>query len=451
MNTRWTLLRLFSLTLLQLLHCQAFATSRGLPEQRSLLLTSSAPISTDEQFAPTQKIMSQQTWKASLQEKKLLLQAFVSPSKLKWALFLAAWLGFPQPSLNLEQDVLPLARQWANNTDDTSSNLPLKGVTVVLTGAASGIGLGLTQQLIKLGATVIALDRSMEKLMALQQQHTGVVPVKVQLDDLESVKEASQEIQQKYDSIDILINCAGTNYFMAGNTSTTTQNIDVSFGVNYLSHFLLTEQMLPLLMKSKFNPTILQISSSFHWAVDGSELVVDDQHKMPTAAKPKGRATIFFKTQRAYANSKLAQLMHARAVQRRHPSIVVRSVCPGWVSTPILGPAVQKIVLSPFGFRSNGFGLKSALYAIFQPPGQDFFTNTGISGLIHCIPKFVWAPLSYTLRLRDLVATIYATMMLQTQRFAPFIKARRSSPESYNEERQEALYNWSYETVKSFL
>jgi len=62
----------------------------------------------------------------------------------------------------------------------------------------------------------------------------------------------------------------------------------VAFGVNYLSHFLLTEKLLPLLSKSdQDSPRIIQMSSSFHWLSDGSDLVAssgdDTTISSPTA------------------------------------------------------------------------------------------------------------------------------------------------------------------------
>ena len=56
------------------------------------------------------------------------------------------------------------------------------------------------------------------------------------------------------------------------------------FSVNYLSHFLLTEKLLPLMEKSSEHPKILQISSTFHYGVDGSDL----GGAAPVASQPGG-------------------------------------------------------------------------------------------------------------------------------------------------------------------
>ena len=379
----------------------------------------------------------------------------MSFSRFKWiALFLAIWFGYPKPGLKYEQDIVPIAKLWAKSS---SNDAPLKGVKVALTGPTSGIGLGLVKQLTNLGATIIALGRSPEKLQALKEQFPGkdIVPIQVQLSDLESVKNATKEMEQKYDSIDVLINNAGTNYIAEGSLSpTTAQNMDLPFCVNYLSHFLLSERMIPLLARSKFHPTIVQISSSYHWAVDGSELVVNEKHKIPLAAQPKGRRGIVFKTQRAYANSKLAQIMHARSLQRRRPNMRVKSICPTFVSTPIVGPTVQKFLLEPFAFESDGYGIKSALTAIFDlQENGDFVTNSGVLNTIaNLLPRWFYSSWAYKLRIRDILASLIGLILLQTQRFFfASIRPRRTSPEAENETTQEALYQWSYETVKPYL
>lgn len=329
---------------------------------------------------------------------------------------------------------------------------------VALTGPTSGIGLDLVKQLTNLGATVIALGRSAEKLQALQEQFPGkdIVPIRVQLSDLESVKSASQKIQQKYDSIDVLINNAGTNYIAEGSmSSTTSQNIDMSFGVNYLSHFLLSEQLIPLLASSKFHhPTIIQISSSYHWAVDGSDLAITEKQRIPLAAQLKHRNGIVTKTQRAYANSKLAQIMHARALQRRHPHVRIKSICPTFVSTPTIGTTAQKLLLHPFSFPADGYGIKSALMAIFDLQEEgDFVTNSGVlNAIVQILPRWFYSSWAYKLRIRDFLSSIIGFIILQTQRFCLVsIRSRRTSPEADNKDAQEALYQWSYETVKPYL
>lgn len=407
------------------------------------------------------------------------------------------FLAYPQPDLKLEQDILPLARKYAssnnnnNNSKSTTASatatadLPLKDVRVVITGATGGIGLGLVEQFSAMGATVIALGRSPSKLKALKEvQFPGaditIVPIEVQLTDLESVKTAAEQIASQFDRIDILINNAGIHYAGTGTSvgsgatsdhPTTPQGLDLSWGVNYMSHFLLTEKLLEQLKASPYQPTVIQISSTFHFAVDGSELMAttttNDKNDNkntgnPLASIPGLFTKGIFGPQRAYANSKLAQILHARALARRHPEwLSVKSICPCWVGTGIAGSNnVVEWVLGRTAYPNNGFGIKSALMAALDnndndnsnKTNNDFYTNSeSTTWALRFLPTLFYSSWSYSYRLRDAIAMAYGGVMWTFQRFFTKVEARTSSPESYDEALQESLYHWSYETVKPFL
>ena len=155
---------------------------------------------------------------------------------------------------------------------------PLEGTTILITGASDGLGLSLTRALSKLGGTVLALGRSPAKLERLRQEIPTVQTLEVDLTNLEAVSRLADQIlnSSTIDRIDILINNAGMH--AAFNLFGTDSNVgedpayDRVFVVNYLSHFLLTEKLAPLLSASP-RPVVVQTSSSFHWAVDGSDLV----------------------------------------------------------------------------------------------------------------------------------------------------------------------------------
>lgn len=406
----------------------------------------------------------------------------------------ASWfLAYPQPDLNLEEDILPLARAYASVTD-SSSMTPLEGVRVVITGATGGIGLGLVERFVQMGATIIALGRSPQKLQALVDQFSSsnkIVPIQVQLTDLASVQKAANEIASQFDQIDILINNAGIHYQNIlqpqnnnnnnnGTPPTTPQGWDMSWGVNYMSHFLLTEKLLPLLKQSNHQPTVIQISSSFHWAVDGSDLATtttnqsnhnNNTMKNPRAAIPgvftKGGGGMFG-SQRAYANSKLAQILHARALQRRHPDVVVKSICPCWVSTGIAGEFVGFFLLRA-AYPHNGYGIKSALTAALdnnrtvvitqsleestsESLEADFYTNSPSTAWGNIVfPRVFYEPWFYQYRLRDAITMAFGGVLWTVQRFLAKVEARQSSPEAYQKDLQESLYDWSYRAVQPFL
>lgn len=84
----------------------------------------------------------------------------------------------------------------------------------------------------------------------------------------------------------------------------------------------------------------------------------------------KGGSHGFFvyRSQGQNANSKLAQILHARAITRRYPTVRAVSACPTWVGTQI-GAKHGTLMHSLFerlAFPMDGFGLSSILHAIFD-------------------------------------------------------------------------------------
>ena len=320
-----------------------------------------------------------------------------------FVVLLAIFIQHPQPELSGE---LPALAGQAVGASSFPTGKPLDGINIAITGPTSGIGNGLARYLHGLGATIIAIGRSPSKLQALQTELDGdadngskkrrVETFVADLTDLSSVARAAGEIASRFDSISYLINNAGlhyTNDLILGfrRKYATQQGYDVAFGVNYLSPFLLTEKLLPLLSKSdQDSPRIVQMSSSFHWLSDGSDLVVSsgDNTTISPPRASDGDAKSFFHRERSYANSKLAQIMHGRSLSRKlkqdGSKVRVVSVCPGWVATNVAGSSgFRKMLLQTIAYPNDGFGLASTLYAMFLPDAgadetKDFFVNSAV-------------------------------------------------------------------------
>lgn len=248
--------------------------------------------------------------------------SFLGVSAVLVALLGALIAVAPRPELDWEGFFLPMATRYAKSLDlqiddeRAFSTSPLHGVRMVVTGATSGIGLGLTRRLHQLGATVVAIGRSPSKLKRLQDELPGVDTVLADFEDLDSIARASKEIMGKYDRIDVLVNNAGIHTGFGGlfKTRTTKQGFDQAWGVNYLGHFLLTEKLMPLLKASK-SPKVVQVSSRFHLAVDGSDISTNNGSQDPIVSQPGGsHGFFFFRSQRQYGNSKFAQILHARSL-----------------------------------------------------------------------------------------------------------------------------------------
>lgn len=334
----------------------------------------------------------------------------------------------------------------------------LKGRTILITGATNGIGLGLTRVLYKrMGASIIVIGRSPSKLQRLKEEMPNIQTFQADLADLDSVAKTCDTIVSNVDSIDIIVNNAGIHalYNMFSTKTVPVlpdKHMDEVFVVNYLSHNLLFEKLQPLLQKSKHGK-VVQISSNFHWAVDGSDLQVSSTQPVPIASYGSHGYHVF-RTQRSYANSKLAQLYQARAWQKEYPQLQFSSICPGWVGTGIGGTGLMRWILAALAFPNEGWGVSSVIRAVLDNDSNeqgDFYINTDIFRIANVLMPKATASWFYQLALRDLVIGTAAYTVLVFQRFFANVGPMRSSPESYNEERGKALSEWSHKALEAYL
>ena len=175
------------------------------------------------------------------------------------AILFTMYLRQPHRELDWTGEIFPMARRFAD-AESSDFHTPLAAKVVVITGCTSGIGLGLARAFAKLGAKVVAIARSDRKLSSLQEELPSVITVKADLGDLSSVSQGAGKILETLDRIDILINNAGMFEKNFLKKDSTPQGHDRVFTVNYLSHFLLTLKLSPILT----NATIVHTVSS-HW------------------------------------------------------------------------------------------------------------------------------------------------------------------------------------------
>lgn len=150
------------------------------------------------------------------------------------------------------------------------SNKLLKNKRILITGATSGIGLELSKQLANRGANLVIACRDFDKGQLLKSsliKSTNNQNIEVEVVDFAYLKSVQLfcEKQLKLNlPIDILINNAGIFFHPPQNTK---DNIEITFQTNYLSHFLLTVRLLPLLRKSP-DSRIINITSKAHILID---------------------------------------------------------------------------------------------------------------------------------------------------------------------------------------
>lgn len=179
------------------------------------------------------------------------------------------------------------------------------GKTVVVTGANSGVGLATARHLAVLGAQVVLACRNLDSAAAARDDILRAAPgagidlVTLDLGDLASVRKAAEEISADYPVLDVLINNAGV---MAGHRELTADGFEMDFGTNFLGHFALTGLLLESLHAAPA-ARVVTVSSNVHRAgvIDFDDLRMDRS----------------FNPAKAYARSKLAQLVGAIELQRR--------------------------------------------------------------------------------------------------------------------------------------
>jgi NAD(P)-dependent dehydrogenase (short-subunit alcohol dehydrogenase family) len=199
------------------------------------------------------------------------------------------------------------------------------------------------------------------------------------LADLASVRSFAATFVAKHDALHVLVNNAGVMNTPSGKTK---DGFETQFGTNHLGHFLLTELLLDLLRKSAPS-RIVNLSSCYHDIAQGRQGKIHFEDL--------GYEKHAYDGWDAYAQSKLANVLHAKELAERleGTGVTAVSVHPGWVRTRLMRSSMplwmQDVVLKPF-FRMAGMiepweGMQSSLYAVLSPevvnhPGA-FFSQVG--------------------------------------------------------------------------
>lgn len=129
----------------------------------------------------------------------------------------------------------------------------LEEETILVTGATDGLGKRVASALAGRGATVLLHGRSRERLEATIEQireQTGNEKLRCYLADLSSlraVRDLAERILSDEEPLDVLVNNAG---IISREREESEDGYELTFAVNYLSHFLLTGLLLPMLRAS---------------------------------------------------------------------------------------------------------------------------------------------------------------------------------------------------------
>jgi NAD(P)-dependent dehydrogenase (short-subunit alcohol dehydrogenase family) len=245
----------------------------------------------------------------------------------------------------------------------TAENIPdLSGKIAIVTGANSGIGYEIARALARKQATVILACRNKDKGEAAVQQIDQEYPqakaelMQLDLSDLASVRRFADEFISHYNRLDILINNAG---IMAIPFGKTADGFELQFGTNHLGHFALTGLLLDLILRTS-QARVITVSSGGHrfGKIDFDNLNGEKRYD-------RGRA---------YAQSKLANLLFTYELQRRFENAGVDTIAvaahPGWTATNLQAHWRTVRILNPFIAQPPKMGALPALYAATAPDVQ---------------------------------------------------------------------------------
>jgi NAD(P)-dependent dehydrogenase (short-subunit alcohol dehydrogenase family) len=245
--------------------------------------------------------------------------------------------------------------------------IDLSGHVYIVTGANSGSGFATAKQLAEQGAHVVGacrrVDAGKQAFADLNDVRGSVEIMELDLASLASVRRFAEAFLERYDRLDGLVNNAGVMYTPKGKTE---DGFETQLGINYLGHFLLTELLLDTL-KASAPSRIVNVSSVAHAGMLGiyGEIDFDDLHFDERDYDPRV----------AYAQSKLANVLHALNLSRRLEGTGVSafSVHPGWIRSNLVSGLMrfgQNVLLRPFsgllGMMSWFEGAQSTLHCLLD-------------------------------------------------------------------------------------
>jgi NAD(P)-dependent dehydrogenase (short-subunit alcohol dehydrogenase family) len=169
----------------------------------------------------------------------------------------------------------------------TPATTAMRGKTVLITGANSGIGLQTARALAAEGADLILLCRDQRKGAAARDDiariASGDNAVDLVIADLFSqaaIRRAAADISDRHDHLDVLINNAGGVF---SKRELTVDGVEKTFALNHLAPFLLTNLLLDL-VKAAPQGRIVAVSSEIHAGkLDWDNLQGEKRHKFLNA------------------------------------------------------------------------------------------------------------------------------------------------------------------------
>jgi retinol dehydrogenase 12 len=243
----------------------------------------------------------------------------------------------------------------------------LSGRRVLITGATAGIGRQTALELAKAHAQVLVHGRDPAKVervaaeLRAQSGNPQVDGLVADLSSLRAVRELAQAVKQRYGSLNVLINNAGAVNLRR---ELTADGYERTFATNHLAPFLLTQLLLPELMKGA-PARIINVSSDAH---RNGQLDFDD-------LMGQRRYNPWIQ----YGRSKACNIYFTRelALRLEGKPIAVNALHPGFVASDFLSKGGKWRVLKPIAYLfaiDEAEGAKTSVWLASAPEVE------GVSG-----------------------------------------------------------------------
>ncbi len=193
----------------------------------------------------------------------------------------------------------------------------LKGRVAIVTGGASGLGLGITDSIVKAGARVAVIgSREYDQIKSVLEGYGDQVRYySHDITKTEQAKELTERIFADMGRIDILVNNAG-NHCKKPIEEMTVEDFNGVLNLHLTGAFALTKEVVPYMKRQKWGSILFQASMTSYIG-------------MPNVA---GYAT---------AKSGYLGLVHTLAVECGTDGVRVNAIAPGWIDTPMFHQATD--------------------------------------------------------------------------------------------------------------
>src|SRR2546425_8338226 len=238
----------------------------------------------------------------------------------------------------------------------------MQGKICMVTGANSGIGKATALELAQMGATVVMVCRDRARgeeaksEITTKSRNNAVDLLLADLSSQQSIRQLVGNFQHHYTHLHVLINNAGAAY---PGRRETVDGLEMTFAVNYLAPFLLTN-LLPDVLKASAPARIVNVSSNSH---KSGYIQMDDLQEEK-----------HYRSMSVYGQSKLAVVLFTYELARRLQGTGVTANClhPGFVAThfgqrdlwPIARTAAKLVLF--FGISPEE-GAKTSIYLASSP------------------------------------------------------------------------------------